>query len=228
MIDEGYIKLHRKMLTWEWYTDINTKAVFLHCLFKANWKDGRYRGQIIKRGSFVTGRKKLAKELGLTEREIRTALEHLKSTNELTIKTTNRYSIITVVNYGLYQDIPDTERPTERPTKRKSSDQQTTTIEEYKKERIKEYISHDAREEEKHPYGINNNVYLSDGEMDELIRSYPDDYTDMIENLSTYMKSKGKYYPDHYETMMRWKRQDEKKAEEKKKNEFYDYRKDVV
>lgn len=228
MIDEGYIKLHRKMLTWEWYTDINTKAVFLHCLFKANWKDGRYRGQIIKRGSFVTGRKKLAKELGLSEQEIRTALEHLKSTNEITIKSTNRFSVITVVNYGVYQDIPDTEQPTKQPTKRQTSNQQSTTIEEYKKERIKEYISHDTREEEKHPYGINNNVYLSDGEMDELIRSYPDDYTDMIENLSTYMKSKGKYYPDHYETMMRWKRQDEKKAEEKKKNEFYDYRKDVV
>ena len=224
MIEEGYIKLHRKMLAWEWYTDINTKAVFLHCLFKANWKDGRYRGEIIKRGSFVTGRKKLAKELGLSEQEIRTALEHLKATNEITIKSTNKYSIITVVNYGLYQDIPDMEQPTKQPTKRQSSNQQSTTIEEYKKERIKECISHDTREEEKHAYGIHNNVYLTEGEITDLINQYPTEYEDMIENLSTYMKSKGKYYNDHYETLMRWKRQDEQKA----KKETYDYRKDIV
>ena len=139
-MDNGYIKIYRSLLDWEWYSDINTFKVFIHCLFKANWKDGRFRGQEIKRGSFVTGRKKLAKELKMSEREIRTALNHLKSTNEITIKTTNRYSIITVVKYSFYQDVPDDKRPTERPTTRPTSDQQATTIEEYKEYKKKEYI----------------------------------------------------------------------------------------
>ena len=42
----------------------------------------------------------------------------------------------------------------------------------------------------------------------------------MIENLSAYMRSKGKYYADHFAIMMKWKRED-------KKAETYDYRKDV-
>ena len=229
MIDSGYIKLYRQMLQWEWYTDANTFRVFLHCLFKANWKDGRYRGQIIKRGSFVTGRKALAKELKMSEQEIRTALEHLKATNEITIKATNRYSVITVVNYGVYQDLPNTEQPTKQPTKHQTNNQQLTTIEESKNIRKEEYTLTDAREESepmKHPYGIYNNVYLTDQEMDELIKAYPGEYQDMIENLSAYMRSKGKVYGDHYATMMKWKRED---AEKKRQQaDTYDYRKDVI
>ena len=65
--------------------------------------------------------------------------------------------------------------------------------------------------------GIYNNVQLTKGELAELIRIYPDDYKDMIENLSTYMRSKGKYYEDHFATMMAWKRRDEAKAKENNK-----------
>ena len=59
----------------------------------------------IKRGQLVTGRKALAAQTGLSERQIRTALDHLKSTNELTIKSTNKFSLITIVNYGKFQDV---------------------------------------------------------------------------------------------------------------------------
>ena len=65
--------------------------------------------------------------------------------------------------------------------------------------------------------GIYNNVQLTKGELAELIRIYPDDYKDMIENLSTYMRSKGKYYEDHFATMMAWKRRDEAKTKENNK-----------
>ena len=71
--------------------------------------------------------------------------------------------------------------------------------------------------------GIYNNVQLTKGELDELIRLYPDDYKDMIENLSCYMKSKGKYYEDHYATMMAWKRKDEAKAQNKPKSFWDEY-----
>ena len=60
MIEEGFIKLHRKMLQWEWYTDINTKTVFLHCLFMANWKDSRFMGVDVPRGSLVSSYTQLA------------------------------------------------------------------------------------------------------------------------------------------------------------------------
>ncbi len=98
-----WIKLHSKLLHWEWYKVQNTKSVFIHLLLKANWKNGKFKGCDIPRGSLATGRKQLAEELNLTEQEIRTALKHLKSTNEITIVTTKQFSIITVVNYEQYQ-----------------------------------------------------------------------------------------------------------------------------
>lgn len=102
-MSERWIKVHQKFVDWEWYKNTNTKVVFLHCLLKANWRDSKYQGVVIPRGSLVTGRKKLAKELGLTEQQIRTTLDHLKSTNEITITSTKQFSIITINNYDMYQ-----------------------------------------------------------------------------------------------------------------------------
>ena len=50
--NQGWIKLHRKFLKWEWYDDINTSRFFLHCLFRANHKDKKWRGTMIKRGQY--------------------------------------------------------------------------------------------------------------------------------------------------------------------------------
>ena len=72
-----YIKLSRKILEWEWYSDINTSRLFIHMLLKANWKEGKFRGTTVPRGSFVSSIGKLAEETQLTNREIRTAISHL-------------------------------------------------------------------------------------------------------------------------------------------------------
>ncbi len=130
-MNEVWIKLHKKFLDWKWYKNKNTKILFIHCLLKANWKDGSYEGVEIKRGSFITGRKQLSKELALTEQEIRTAIKHLKSTNEITIKTTNTFSIISIVNYDKYQAInqPYNQRATnEQPLYKNIDTSYTTTI----------------------------------------------------------------------------------------------------
>lgn len=100
---EGWIKIYRKILEWEWYGDTNVKVVFLHLLFTANHTDKNWRGQIIKRGQLITSVGNLAKQLHLTVQQVRTALEKLKSTNEITIKTTNQHTLITVEKYDEYQ-----------------------------------------------------------------------------------------------------------------------------
>ncbi len=105
MTENGFIKLNRNMLGWRWYHDMNTFKVFVHLLFKANFKDGEFENHTIKRGQLVTGRKALSKELKMSEQSIRTALEHLKSTNEITITPTSKYSIITINSYNKYQDV---------------------------------------------------------------------------------------------------------------------------
>ena len=99
----GHIKLDRKILSWEWYNDANTFRVFIHLLLMATHKDGKYKGFSIKRGQVITGRLKLATTLSLSEMEIRTAINKLKSTGEITIQVTNRFSIVTICKYDVYQ-----------------------------------------------------------------------------------------------------------------------------
>ena len=129
----GAIWIHRKIIDWEWYTDSSTMRVFIHCLLRANWKEGRFHGEPIPRGSFVTSYRSMARELGLTERSIRTALNHLKMTQEVTQRSTSRYTVITVVNYDEYQK-GDTQSDTQVTHKRHTSDKQVTTNEERNKE----------------------------------------------------------------------------------------------
>lgn len=133
MTDQGFIKLHRSILKWEWWEDENTTRVFLWLLLNANWEDLRYRGIEVPKGSLIAGRKRIAKELKISERSVRTSLEHLKSTNEVTIKSTNKFSLITVTNWEKYQGFENeatnkttTKRSNDRPT----TDQQPTTYKE--------------------------------------------------------------------------------------------------
>lgn len=139
-MDEGYIKLFRSMTNWEWYQDTNTKAVFLHLLLNANLEETRFMNHVIPKGGLVIGRKRLAADLGISERSVRTALKHLKMTNEVTIETTNRFSIVTIVNWEKYQ--ANSKRVTNKTTSqvtnnRPTSDQQVTTEKEYKNKELK-------------------------------------------------------------------------------------------
>jgi hypothetical protein len=100
---QGWIKLHRSILDWEWYDEINTFKVFLHCLLRANHKEKKWRGQTIKAGSFITSYANLSVECKLSTQQVRTALNKLRDTKELAIKTTNKYTMITVCKYDSYQ-----------------------------------------------------------------------------------------------------------------------------
>lgn len=128
MMDGNYILLLRKLLDWEWYSDVNTARVFIHMLLRANWKDGNFQGQKIERGSYVSSIAKLALETNLSEREVRTAIKHLKSTGEVTSKSTNKYTVFTVNNYNLYQP-SDRQNDKQVTNSRQADDKQVTTIE---------------------------------------------------------------------------------------------------
>lgn len=82
-------------------------------------------------GQYITGRKALAQELRMSERNIRTCLKALVDDEKVTIKSTNRYSIITIVNWHIYQS--DEEKAASKtPINRPASDQQVTTKQEHK------------------------------------------------------------------------------------------------
>lgn len=102
-MEQGFIKLHRSILDWEWWHDENTRNVFLWLLLNANWDDSRFQGHVIPKGSLVTSYPKIAQSLNISERNARTAINHLKSTGEVTVKVTRRFSIVTIENWAKYQ-----------------------------------------------------------------------------------------------------------------------------
>lgn len=116
---EGWIKLHRKFLNWEFYDDINTKILFLHLLLTANYEDKKWQGIVIKRGQLVTSREHLAKQVGLSIQQVRTSLDKLENNQQITRKTTNKFTLITIEKYGLYQSYDDfitNKQPATQPT----------------------------------------------------------------------------------------------------------------
>lgn len=105
MLENGFIKLHRSLLKWEWYDDINTFKLFIHLLLTVNYYDKQWRGKTIKRGSRITSYAILAKETKLSIKSVRTAIKHLISTGEVAKVSNSEYTIITVNNYDKYQDV---------------------------------------------------------------------------------------------------------------------------
>lgn len=121
----GYLKLFRKITNWEWYDDVFVKHVFLDLLIKANYKDKEWHGILIKRGQFLTSRRQYAKELHITEQKLRGILSKLEMTNEIKIQTTRQYTLITIVNFDVYQD--EKEKVThEQPTNDTQNNPSTT------------------------------------------------------------------------------------------------------
>lgn len=100
---KGFIQIHRQMVNWEWYDDTVTKCVFLHLLLTANFKATKWQGVDLKPGELITSYGNLSKRLQLSVKQIRTALNKLKRTGEVAIKTSNRFSVITLVNWDKYQ-----------------------------------------------------------------------------------------------------------------------------
>nr|DAJ10356.1 MAG TPA: replisome organizer [Caudoviricetes sp.] len=104
-MDNTFIKLSRKIQSWRWYQDANTMRVFVHILLNANVYDHDFENITVKRGQWVTSQKRIAEQLNLSLKNVRTALDHLKATGEVAVKTTSKYSIITVFNYNQYQKV---------------------------------------------------------------------------------------------------------------------------
>lgn len=116
----GWIKLHRTLIEWEWISEPLTLAVFINLLIEASNRECSWKGQKLLPGQLVFGRKAFSERTGISVQSVRTALEHLKSTNELTIKTTNKYSVISINNWDKYQE-------TNQPTNQQSTSNQPAT-----------------------------------------------------------------------------------------------------
>ena len=138
---DGFIKLARNILDWEWWDDINTYRLFTYMLLIANWQDKKYKGIDVPRGSFVSSIARLSDATKLTVDEVRTAIKHLKSTGEITSTSHSKFTVFTIKNYCVYQGNP--EQDTEQaPICPQAVPTLFPTIEESKKVRMKEIYTH--------------------------------------------------------------------------------------
>ena len=101
---KGWVRLYRDLQEWEWYTKSEMVHLYIHLLLSANHTPAKWQGVTIKCGQVVTSVAQLAQKTGLSVQTTRTCINRLKSTNEITVKTTKQYTLITICNYSRYID----------------------------------------------------------------------------------------------------------------------------
>jgi hypothetical protein len=102
--NQGFIKIHRSIIDWEWYNDLPVFKLFTHLLLIANFEDKKWRGILVKRGELITSLENLANSTRLSIQQVRTSLNKLKLTGEIAVKSTNKFTLIHLVKYGIYQE----------------------------------------------------------------------------------------------------------------------------
>lgn len=160
MNENGFIKLHRSMLEWGWYKDPYVKSLFVHLLLRANYKDLNFEDKVIKRGQLVTSLRSLSNDLGMSDKTVRRCLDKLKKTKEIKVKSTNKYTLITICNYEQYQGVvTDTTQSTTQ-----STTQGTNKLRKYKNSKNSSYTdsdskSHQPKKSKKDGDGGNMNIW---------------------------------------------------------------------
>ena len=111
----GWISLHRKLMDNPIYSNANMLKLWIHCLMKTTHTERNQLvgNQLVKLevGQFVTGRNALEDEFnrGAKKDEVvsgRTLWRWLKNFEEwqmLSIKSTTKYSVVTVINWSEHQ-----------------------------------------------------------------------------------------------------------------------------
>ena len=130
----GWVKLHRQFKDWKWYNKSEMVHLFIHCLIKANFKDGSFQGIECKKGSFITSLKHLSDETNISIQTIRTCLKKLRLTKEIEVKSTNKLTQITICNYDSYQE-EEVLTNKQLTNNQQTTNKQLTTIEERKEEK---------------------------------------------------------------------------------------------
>lgn len=103
MVDEGYIKIYRKLAEWEWHDCPATLSVLVHILIGANYEPKKWHGLDVERGQMIISVAHLASMCGVTYSQARTALSRLVESKVIEAETSNQNTIITLLNYDKYQ-----------------------------------------------------------------------------------------------------------------------------
>ena len=117
--DKGYIKVYRDIRDhWIWQEKPYSKAqAWIDLLMLANHEEKKilFEGQLITvgKGQHMTSLTKLAERWGWSRSKVKRFLDVLKSEQMCNTKRNSNGTLITVINYGFYQDTRNTKRNTD-------------------------------------------------------------------------------------------------------------------
>lgn len=218
---DGYIKLRRRLLLNATVMRSSAHlAVWVYLLLEANFTDGETlfggRRVRLKAGQLITGRRKLAEALNLSESTVERILRLFEVEQQISqIKTTNG-RLITILNWARYQALAPPAEP-EVNNGWTASGQQTNTSIRRKEEKEQEETRENARAREegldcKDTYGEFGLVRLSSGEYAKLQKRLGlDAALDYIERLDCWL-AEGHEKPNHFATICNWHRRDRERG----------------
>lgn len=187
-------------MNWRWFQDRNTLQLWIYILMNANISDHDFEKITVHRGELVTSYESLSKATGMTVKEIRTALGHLVKTGEVAIRKYPKFSVISVINYNLYQGDGQASGNQWALFGQTSGNRRTQKGQQYNNEITEECKNEIMKEceEEKHPHGRFNNVFLTDSEYEKFRADYPLIAEEVIDELSEkIITDKGRYRNGH-------------------------------
>jgi hypothetical protein len=146
----GFLKLHRKIVDWEWYSDIKVKSLYIDLLLHANIEDKKWQGKVIKKGQQITSIEHLSIRNGMSKQEVRTALDKLVKSGNINKQTTNKYTLITIDKYDIFNPLQQGEQQTTN--NQLTNEQQTNNKPSTTTKELKEF-KNDKNNNNKHATG---------------------------------------------------------------------------
>ena len=204
----GWIKMHRKLLD----NPMAKQPLYCHLwsimLLLASHKKTEFifnnKVWVLNPGEFVTGRKALSQKSGISESQVERILKYLKNEHQIECQVTNKFRIITIKNWDLYQSdvLDDTTSTQQIDNRRTTNRQQKDTIKKVKKvKKVKNVKKNEYMEF----------VYLTDDEHSKLIEQFGEaGLEERIAALNYYIGSKGIKYKSHYHTILSWEHKNDR------------------
>ena len=129
-MQRGYVKTYRCLMDSAVWQNDKLLKTWMWCLLKAVHTPQEVgvglQTVALEAGQFIFGRQSASREIGYPESSIWRYIKTLEKFGMLNIKTTNKFSVITVENWALYQSA-DTEPTSKVARKRKTSENQLDT-----------------------------------------------------------------------------------------------------
>jgi len=225
-MQQGWISLHRSLMEHWVYEDkpFCYFGAWVDLILRANHEPKKFvvgdHIAIIERGQLFTSYRSLAERWGWGVKKIKTFLSLLEQDEMITAERTKNGTLLTLVNYGVYQDSGNTKETQkkhvgnteETPRKHKGNDKETIrernnndNNENNENNVTNECVPADASPAPKKKYGTFSKVRLTDDEYSRLCGEYGEPQTKKaIDFLDAYIEEKGYKSKNHNLAIRRW------------------------